>query len=282
MDVNIVQQKYLEMTPEQRAALSAVVNQKRVTSYPYYSKVRFHADRAGADPGPWTYTIPVNTTVRAFSYAFDTGTAVTAGFPAGMVASQAETNLTQPGETISGENVQIKGIAAQLVHAVIDDAVSNELFTDMRLVAQLNECVSCELSLNGGQNAFQLGILPMIPSAGGMIGAGEDTLGTQAVPGGRPTFHFAQNGWPVTSNAAWLPEGLIWRSSGREDGLLNIRLVTRREIVLYSGGLVDNQAANEPPSPDTGIRGYEYPLEIGAEWMFFLKGLVVGPRSKSA
>jgi hypothetical protein len=278
LNPTVAEQKFLALSPSQRAALQAIVNQKRVTSYPYFSKVRFHADQSGA--GPFTYVIAQGTEVRAFSYAFDTGNAVTAGFPAAMVATQAETNLTQAGETISGENVQIKGIACQLVHGLIDDDVDNQLFTDSRLVAQLNECVSAELSLNGGQNAFQLGILPMIPGAGGMIGAGIDTLGQQPIDGGRPIFHFAQNGWPVASNAAWLPEGLVWRASGRQDGLLNIRLTVRREITLFSGGLIDITVDDEAAA--AGIRGYTYPAEVGAEYMFFLKGVVIGPRTRSA
>lgn len=278
--IDVAEQKYVNMTQDQRRTLHALVNQKRVTSYPYYSKVRFHADQSGEVGGPWAYVIPQGTVVRAFSYAAETGTAVTGGFPAAMVATFAETNLQQPGETISGENVQIKGVACMLIHGLIDDDVDNQLFTDSRLVAQLSECVSVELALNGTQNNFQMGVLGMVPCGGGFFGSGIDTLGTQPIDGGRPIFHFAQNGWPVASNVMWLPEGVVWRRAGKNDSLLNIRLEVRREITCFSGGLIDNNASDEEAA--AGVRGYAYPTEIGAEFMFFLKGSVIGPRSNAA
>jgi hypothetical protein len=278
MQINQAQQILQTLNPTQRAAINALNSQKRVTSYPYYSKVRFHADQSGQ--GPFTYVIAQGTVVRAFSYARDAGNANTAGFPANMVATAAETNLAQAGMTISGETVHIKGICCQVIHGLIDDDEDNQLFTDWRLVAQLSECVSAEMSLNGNQNLFQLGVLGMIPSGGGMFGAGIDTLGTQNLEGGRPIFHMGQNGWAVSSNAAWLPEGLQWRNASKQDSMLNVRLVVQREITMFSGGLIDITADDEDAA--ALIRGYVYPAEIGATFMFHLKGTSVGPRSDSA
>ena len=61
----ITQQPGQPMTADQYAALQALQNQRRVTSWPYYSTVKFHA-LASDDPidGPVTYDVARGTEVK--------------------------------------------------------------------------------------------------------------------------------------------------------------------------------------------------------------------------
>ena len=262
-----------QLNPRQAAALNAIETQKRVTPFPYYSKVRFAVDAAEARPGPFTYTFPLGQTRRAFSYGKgELGTA--AGF-AGVTMTAADTNLSQGNETISGENVAVEGIAIQVVHGTYDS-----YFSDGRLLAQLQGNVSVDLAMNGDQNRHHLGILSMMPGGGGVKGPGIDQLGTQNLEGGRPDMNFMANGWETRSNFFRLPDGLVWRSKGHADSMMNVIFTTERQMVLYSGGDVYNPAADEAAA--ALIRGYLYPLTLKVELMVFLVGRVVGPRTRVA
>ncbi len=279
MNVDVLTEKYVKMTPNERSALHAVLNQNRVTPYPYYSQTRHMAIRAGA--GPFTYAIAQGTLIRAFSYAQGTGDAATAGFPAGLAATIAQTNLSQPGQTVSGQNVEVKGIACQFVPSTMETASQDiELFSDARVYSALGTAAAISLSLNGGENSHKLGILGMIPGAGGFQGGGVDQLGTQPLDGGRPTFPFATNGWPTRSNVFHMKEGIVWRKQSEPDSQLNILVETLTDITLYSGGDPDNNLADEAAA--AGVRGYTYPAELGATLMWFLAGRVIGKRGRTS
>jgi len=104
------------LNPLQRAGLGALANQQRVTDYPYYSSVCF---RAGGiphlddqdNPIGTTYSFPVQIR-RAFAYGRGHDGAI-AGFNTLIdgLMTLAETNLVAAHQTISGQQVQIDGIA---------------------------------------------------------------------------------------------------------------------------------------------------------------------------
>jgi len=273
----------------QMAAYNAVANQKYRTPFPYFSKVKLRAVRTGA--GPFVYTVAQGTEVRAFSYGIGDSMQI-AGFTAfDGVATAADTNLSKRDETISGEVVEIHGIAAQPMPAALDvkatgDPVERRILGH-ELLSSVCEAVSWHLSLNGGQNSFKLGVLPMIPGAGGISGAADAPITEQQVQGGGNTKPFATNGNPLRSNYFSLPEQLTWNRSGDRDSQLNIIGRVERNIILNSGGnpdapLDDVAASNSIAGDDANaIAVVVYPEVLCIEILFHLKASVLGKRSRA-
>lgn len=264
------------LTPGQRNALRAIQSQKRVTAYPYYSTVTIVADTLNVRPGPYTYNWPRGSEVRAFSYG--KGEALTnAGSPA-TVGTPVDTNLVQGSETISGENVEIHGIAIQLVQQGLD---SGEPLS-AQLLAAIQRDVSVDLSLNGDQNRFNMGRFSQLPGAGGLMGPGQDAAGAANINGGTPERGFANNGWPTRSNFFRMPEGLVWRNKGHADSQLNIIFRAERALSVFSGGSLANLPNGLDLTTAAGIQGYNYPLMVEVTFVVHLLGRVVGPRTRSA
>lgn len=216
-----------------------------VTSFPYYSTVVFRAS-AGTATG-YGYVFAQGEERKAFAYAEGAEWTI-AGATTALDgrATFSETNLTKPNETIAGESVEIQGIAIQVQPAVTDGL----RFMQSRLLAQIATNVEVALSLNGGSNAYKLGTLGQIPSAGGLTGIGlsniEDEVTVNAVVQAPPiAFGFAQNGWPVRSNFYRLPEGLIWRPAGEVDSMLQVIFRNSRGFSLFKGGDPENAKNDE-------------------------------------
>lgn len=279
-------QPEMPLTPTQANAKHAVATQQRITAWPYYSKVKFVAATEDEAPGPYTYNIPRGTELRAFSYRVN-GDKQSAGFTiADGNANRSDTNLTNVNQTTGGQNVLIHGIALQLLPAglhLAEGEVGNQRvrMADHRFVAALWEAVSVTLSLNGDDNLFRLGIMGMLPGAGGVAGSSEDASGRNALNATQKDLAFATNGWPVRSNFFRVPEGLVWRNQSNADSNFNIVFTVERNIELFSGGSPENNLADQVAVPDTSI-GYTYPTELVVEVMVFLVGEVIGPRTRSA
>jgi len=275
---------YTDLSVEQRRCFISLLTQQYVLSFPYYSAILLSAARS-ATPGAANYTIAQGlNTFRAFSYAYDTGNANTAGFPAGMIASRAETNLGNPNTTNAGDTVEISGIAIQPIPSFprLTDPVGyvQDMLSDARFLAVCSGAVSIRLALNAGREGYDMGIVPMIPGAGGLEGAGLDNLGAQAIQGGRLDFGFATNGRAQSNNYFEMPEGVVWMPQGKRDSMLNVTFTINRNIIAYTGGDLANnatQGADVPPAG--GIRGYVYPAIVGAALMVHLKGRTIGPRT---
>lgn len=207
-----------------------------MTSFPYHSTVVFRS-QAVLSGGVPTYPFPLGVERKAFGYAsgqeFTTAGADTA---IDGRATDAETNLTKANETISGESVEISGLAVQVLPGFTDGT----RFPNPRLLAQIATNVHMDLSVNGGSNSYKLGTVGMVPGAGGLIGGGNDYLNPQP-----QQFGFFQNGWQVRSNFYRLPEGLIWRPSGEADSQLQVIFTTKRAFTLYNGGDFDHQVVPE-------------------------------------
>lgn len=211
-----------------------------VTSFPYYSSVVFRA-AAGTATG-YGYAFAQGEERKAFAYAEGAEWTI-AGATTALDgrATFSETNLTKANETIAGESLEIMGLAIQVQPAVTDGL----RFMQSRLLAMIATNVEVSLSLNGGSNAFKLGTIGQIPSAGGLVGIGlsdvepEPTVNA-LVQAPNHSFGFAQNGWQVRSNFYRLPEGLIWRPAGEVDSMLQVIFRNSRGFTLYKGGDIDN------------------------------------------
>lgn len=276
-----------QLDPCAQDQLDVLEGQRRLTSWPYYSTVKFLATRTGTPPGPYTYDIPAGAEVRAFAYRVGIDKRV-AGYTLGDGnATFADTNLQQASQTIGGQNVLVHGLAIQIVPAGLHlndgQAVPHRVrLPDQTLLAALYEAVAVTLSLNGDENQFRLGTIGLIPGAGGLIGSnGANLIGqAPAADGGRAAgIGHPTNGWATRSNFFKVPEGLIWRNQSNADSQLNLVFNVNRAIRVVSGGSPENNVAVS--GVDTaGV--YLYPTELFVELKIFLVGQVVGPRTRSA
>lgn len=243
----------------QEMAARAVQNQRYVNSFPYWSMVRFNFVRSGA--GPYVFTMS-SSEVIAFSYGVGDSAPSAAGFgSSSLTMSLAETNLQTKHETIAGEELHISGIGIQ--PAAGSDAV-------LAGMVWRNTCAI--LSLNGGSNRLPMGPLSLLPGGGGLTGSGPDTLGTQALGGGRPQFSHVTNGFPNRNNVMPLPEGFVWRNKSRRDGQLAVILQPAPGRTLTIATPADEVAA-------AGVRGYNYPGSAFVDVMVWAGGQSTGARS---
>ena len=219
-----------------------------LTSFPYYSRVLFRAEAEEATidmAAGVVYDFPAGVKRIAFGYAQGQDWDIAGATPAlDGRATFAETNLAKPGETIAGESLEIQGIAISIEPAITD----GEYYTCARLVSQIATNVEISLSLNGGANAFQLGTLTQLAGAGGLTGAGFDSVGGFVA---QNTFGSVSNGWAVRSNYYRLPEGLVWTPAGDSDSLLHVIFETSRFFRLFEGGDRENfPGAQARTAPD--------------------------------
>ncbi len=286
-----------QLSAAEAASLRSFLGQWRMTSWPYYSRVKFFAERVGAAPGPYSYVIPRGTEITAFSYAVD-DPMVPAGYTQNDGnATSADTNLTNRRQTTGGQSVLIHGIGIQplpsFLHVPTGAAAGippNVRKVDASLLSALFEAVSVNLKLNGGENGFRLGSLGQIPGAGGLCGGSVDVSGNAGLAGEDKNLAFANNGQPNRGNWFRVPEGLVWRQQGNSDANLDVRFRVERAITIFSGGSAEAQAIgggldaaadNAPANVATGQNANAYPSEIGVELLVHLLGKVKGPRSRA-
>ncbi len=236
--------------------------QRRTTTFtPYFSRVRFVTTRSST---PFVYTLAANLENTAFGYARGEDMAI-AGL-ASTTATVADTNIISKGRTIGGQAVEISGISIQLL--------SN---SNPEIACLAWPEISVKLSLNGGENAFILGTVGMLPGASGLYGMSSNDIGVQPIAGGRPFQGAMTNGLPGQHNQAAIPEGIVWMPEGMEDSTLNILLKTERAVVTLGVQKLDATAGS-------GILGYVFPTaaQTFLDIMVRLHGRVLGPRSNVA
>jgi hypothetical protein len=262
-------------------------NQERVTSWPYYSTVKFRAVRSGAS-GAFLYTMALPARgIRAFSYGLGDDKTSGGYLAADGQATAADTNIITRNQTIAGQYVEIRGLAFQWHNAALDNpgaagAVPQIRLADAEFLSVLHRDVSVELGLNGDEQTFKLGTIGMIPGAGGLRG-GAPLLTGLAVLDANQDAQFAANGWETRSNFFRVPEGLIWKTSDKPDGNLNIIFRQNNAIQIPAGGSPENQVlATTAAAIDDVSRGYNYPEYLAAELKVFLVGQVLGGRTRSA
>lgn len=196
------------------------MNTKAVLSFPYYSTVRLKTTRSGA--GPFTYTGDL-AVKKAFSYKIG-DVMDAAGFPAGTIATKAETNLLKASETRDNADVMIYGFSIHLRKN--DPKLAYKFF---------RECV-VELALSG-TDTYQLGILDFFPQAGGLYGQQRTLLEAgQLVETSGPLTGFMSNGNPNAGSWFGLPDPLLWESvgSGKKDTSLIVSITPQRAITETS------------------------------------------------
>jgi len=284
----------IPLDPCQQQSLDSFKGQRRLTSWPYYSRVKFFADRVGEEGGPYTYGLAQGTQVRAFAYAVGQQKQIAGYTGADGNATIADTNLSVANQTIGGQNVLVHGIAIQLLpaamHLAEGEAVPHVVRpVDYQFFSALMNAVSVEATLNGDENVYRLGTVPMVPGAGGQVGGAPDLVGLNGLAGSQESMPFGANGWQTRSNFFRLPEGLVWRNQSNADSMFNVRFTVTRAINLFSGGSpeqaalgVDVAADNAFDSVATGTEGKVYPAELAVELGVILVGEVIGPRTRTA
>ena len=271
-------------------ALAALESQERITSWPYYSKTLLRLTETHAGTGSLYTLIPQE--VRAFGYA-QRDSRVPGGWTVNDgVATPCDTNIQQRGQTISGQNVYIFGVSAQVLPAVgVVESAGGAVITrsvDRSAIAAIVESVSWRFALNGEENAYNLGPLTIVPGAGGIYGSAEDIVGARSLAGSPKEIGFPSNGNPQRDNYFQLPEGLIWQRTGKVDGDVQIIGRVERQATIQSGGSPENATANTvadnaPATASTGLALYDFPataLYVCILWQ--LHGEVIADRTKAA
>lgn len=210
--------------PAVRAAIVAAAgaDARSVLPVPYWSTVRLAGVVAAS-------VLTIDTTQRkAFQYAVGQDMQI-AGFTAGTVAQNADTNLLRAGETLDNADVWMWGLAAELCPNS-DPAVAARLW---------REC-DVQLSLNG-TTSIRLGTLSMFPSAGGLYGQGQSALLLPPEPssglidgGPGASFGAMANGNPMAGNFLKFPQPFKWGAVGKggADAQLSIIVTPNRTITM--------------------------------------------------
>lgn len=276
----------MPLDPCQQDQLDVLENQRRLTSWPYYSTVKFRATRTEDAPGgPYQWNIARGEEVRAFAYRVGQDKRIAGYTLADGNATFADTNLTQASQTTGGQNVLIHGLALQLMPAMLDleeDTSPPHVvrLPDASFLSALYEAVEIKLTLNGDENTFRLGTLGLVPGAGGLTGGAQNIVGPlQTLPSQTADVLFPNNGWATRSNFFKVPEGLIWRNQSNADSQLNIVFTATRAIQILSGGSPENNVAVVGVD-DADVWNFPEILVVGVK--AFLIGQVVGPRTRSA
>lgn len=194
-----------------------------VLPLPYWSTVRFLATRAAGPPVAFT----IDTTQRrAFSYAIG-GDMSSAGFAAGTIATQAETNLLQANTTRDNADIWIWGIACSLL-TTSEPVLASRVWRESDISIALN-----------GTTQIPLGRLEMFPGAGGLYGFGNSYLRAPALnvagisnSGEGSSVSYISNGNPQSSNYKRFPQPFKWAALGStgSDSSLQLLFTPRRSI----------------------------------------------------
>ena len=190
-------------------------------SYPIWSYIRFVALLAAGPPVVAT----IDQTPRvAFSYGV-TGVMTAAG-QAGVLATQADTNLQNPGQTRDQADVFIYGISAAL-----------DPRSEASLVGDLFAETDVQISTNANTQ-IPLGKMHMFPQPGGLFGAGQSSLKAPGInsqglvdAGEGVTQPFMTNGNPTAGSYVRLDAPIFWAGLGvGPDSNLQLTCTPRRTI----------------------------------------------------
>jgi len=282
--------KQAQMTQEEVEQVLALQAQKRLTSYPYYSRVRIRATRSAGAGSSYLYTVASGAEFRAFSYAVGDSKSSAGYLDAEGNATAADTNLAKGSETTAGQAVLVRGLAIQTEPAALERTDNSNPFNvrlqSAALLAAIAEAVEVKMSLNGSENQFRLGPIGNIPGGSGLSGAAENKSGIPNLQGPPPAVPFATNGWATRANHYMLPEGLLWKPQGNPDSDLNVVFRTTRAITVQSGDpdnpLPDVTASNAPDTVASGVAAWNYPAVLVQDLRVLIIGEVVAKRTNAA
>ena len=184
---------------------------------PYYSRVRLAFVQSGTTPN-FIYTLPQGQQSKAFAYA--QGQDMAAAGRAGTAAQACDTNITVASQTIDSDQVDIRGVAIQVVGA---GAISDPAL----VIAALAE-ISVRLTSNGQDRSFLLGPCEMIPGGAGIYagGAGSASKASGANVGSMTS------GLPTFGNFFPVPAGWTWNPASAADSSLVIVFNPDRAVVV--------------------------------------------------
>lgn len=241
--------------------------ERKLNTYQSYFSRVFLASTVSSTP--FVYTVAANQQVLAFGYAI--GADMGPGGKAGTLAKRCDTNITTAQRTNNGHTVHVTGISLQV------QPTSNA----GSIVAGIWPECSVQVQFGGGENSFLLGTPSMVPGANGLYGMGQDLVGIQPIPGGRPFFGFFSNGVPSFLNQKPIPEGLEWRPNGN-DSSFGVLITTERAFASNFSGATASALVNEAAA--SGIRGYTYPAaaDVQVDILCQLHGWIEGPRSMNS
>lgn len=278
----------MNCTPEK---IQALENQFYVIPFPYYSRVKFVAERATSRSGTgFEYVIRAGRKVQAFSYGVNKEMIAAGYSQADGVATPAHTNIDQAFTTLENDRVLIRGLALQPLpigqhRAASDDEFRRLRLPDAQFLAALANCVSVQLELQGGRQLFRMGNIPMIPGAGGLVGASPDLVTTRPLNGALPADPFANNGWATRLNYFPMPQGITWLPAGKEQSSFSVLFTVEKDIELQTGSYEVPEgnvtAENAPAEVATGVQAYTFPTELVAELQVILIGMTDGARNRT-
>jgi len=215
------------------AAVNQAINDKKeyrgkqltILSFPIWSTIRFAAALAA---GPPVVATIAATPRVAFSYGV--GLDMAAAGRAGVLATNADTNLQQNGATRDQADVFIYGISA---YATQD--------SEPGLMGSLFRETDVQIATNG-DTTIPLGTMDMFPSPGGLFGSGSSSLlipslenagGVDGGEGGH--LGFVNNGNPTSGSFFRLDFPVFWSGiGGGADSNLALTCTPRRAIVKTS------------------------------------------------
>lgn len=281
----------MTLDPCDARTVDAVEDQQRITSWPYYSTVKFTATRAEDAPGgPYTYTLARGTEVRAFGYGLREDKSA-GGYQAPALdglATRADTNIVTKNQTISGQFVHILGLALQWHPSAVHgdnssgSRVPEQWFASAEYLAALDRLISVRFSVNGDDNTYKMGTIGMSPGAGGLFGGAPRSTALPFLDGGQ-NAQFPNNGYPTRQNFFPIPEGIWWNTSDKPDGNMNVIFSAEEDVVVYSGGSPSNRPLGTDQAAIADISaGYNYPSVLVAELKVFVIGQVYGGRTRTA
>jgi hypothetical protein len=255
---------------------------------PYYSKGKVSAARTSDGAGHFSYVVAAGTIVSFFSYGRGQPK-LSAGFSANDGnASNSDTNILRPGETINGESLRITGLSFVIMPAGTDGAAATTgpdlRLVDKNLVAALFSFCSLQCQINA-RGYLDFGPLILMPGAAGLEGRAPTISDNNALAGSMIDGGFVNNGMPNAGNAFGFDAPIWWNDDGA-DSNITFNLRVDRNIVLWSGGDVDNKQGNTTANNlagevATGTQGYNFPSIVMCEILCRLHGQVLGERSRT-
>lgn len=240
---NEVAKRVAAVPSEVRSAIArAALRSQRVNEHwPYYSRVRFQASVTSPAPPALVYTLTQNQRVLAFSYG-QGEQMIQAGFPAGRVATLADTNIVDARKTEDGADIAIHGISAFLL-PTSDGALAGALWSEASVVVEKN----------GGDQRYKLGNLAFMPQSGGLTGSMQTRIVEPDKSMKGRDVSFAANGWQVRQNRWDLPEEILWTPSGHTDSTLSLKVELQQEVSStatprVAGTPAEPQDSYDPPT----------------------------------
>lgn len=245
-----------------RAAIAqgALRSQRSVNAWPYYSRVIVSCLATG--PGPFAYAIPTGQQAIAFGYAFGAANVVPIiGAGAAVPATIADTNLTNPNQTVKKEAVMVYGVSITIG---VPSSPDGEQFGSRQLMQWCADSLSLQVTGGGGDVIAKLGPLGMHAGRSGLFGPGQEaTQISDLISSLSPATTSPTLANPNTTSYFAFPYGISWASSGTPSPDAEFGIVVRSERAFAGVAPADRPAA-------AGVAAWTHPSALKVELLFEL------------